>query len=120
MTLFALGKKCGDPNGIFCSSKICEIIFCDGYKYIMSLKEDVFVTGKADEEFINDVSLKIKWYLNTTYNMIEISKGVYIVDLKKFTDIYNARKDLLPILSDGVNERMELYLNKKDTIKENW
>ena len=39
--------------------------------------------------------------------------------LKKFTDIYNARKDLLPILSDGVNERMELYLNKKDTIKEN-
>ena len=40
---------------------------------------------------------------------IEISKGVYIVDLKKFTDIYNARKDLLPILSDGVNERMELY-----------
>ena len=50
---------------------------------------------------------------------IEISKGVYIVDLKEFTDIYNARKDLLPILSDGVNERMELYLNKKDTIKEN-
>lgn len=41
--------------------------------------------------------------------MIQISKGVYIVDLKKFTDIYNARKDLLPILSDGVNERMELY-----------
>ena len=38
---------------------------------------------------------------------IEISKGVYIVDLKKFTDIYNARKDLLPILSEGVNERME-------------
>ena len=30
--------------------------------------------------------------------MVEISKGVYIVDLKKFTD---------------------LYLNKKDTIKEN-
>ena len=56
---------------------------------------------------------------NDTYKMIEISKGVYIVDLKKFTDIYNARKDLLPILSDGVNERMELYLNKKDTIKEN-
>jgi len=43
---------------------------------------------------------------------IEISKGVYIVDLKKFTDIYNARKDLLSILSDGVNDRMELYKTK--------
>lgn len=51
--------------------------------------------------------------------MIEISKGVFIVDLKKFTDIYNARKDLLPILSDGVNERMDFYLNKKNTIKVN-
>ena len=50
---------------------------------------------------------------------IQISKGVYIVDIKKFTDIYNARKDLLPILSEGVNERMELYLNKKDVIKGN-
>jgi len=43
---------------------------------------------------------------------IEISKGVFIVDLKKFTDIYNARKDLLSILSDGVNDRMELYKTK--------
>ena len=50
---------------------------------------------------------------------IQISKGVYIVDIKKFTDIYNARKDLLPILSEGVNERMKLYLNKKDVIKGN-
>ena len=55
----------------------------------------------------------------STIRELQISKGVYIVDLKKFTDIYNARKDLLPILSYGVNERMELYLNKKDTIKEN-
>ena len=55
----------------------------------------------------------------STIRELQISKGVYIVDLKKFTDIYNARKDLLPILSEGVNERMELYLNKKDTIKEN-
>lgn len=44
--------------------------------------------------------------------MIQISKGVYIVDIKKFTDIYNARKDLLPILAEGVNERMELYKTK--------
>ena len=42
------------------TKKEVEIIFCDGYKYIMSLKEDVLVTGKADEEFINDISLKIK------------------------------------------------------------
>ena len=55
----------------------------------------------------------------STIRELQISKGVYIVDLKKFTDIYNARKDLLPILSDGVNERMELYLNKKDVIKGN-
>lgn len=55
----------------------------------------------------------------STIRELQISKGVYIVDLKKFTDIYNARKDLLPILSEGVNERMELYLNKKDVIKGN-
>jgi len=48
---------------------------------------------------------------------IEISKGVYIVDLKKFTDIYNARKDLLPILSDGVNERMEQLKKIQDENK---
>lgn len=47
---------------------------------------------------------------------IQISKGVYIVDLNKFTDIYNSRKDLLPILSDGVIERMEQY---KDKINDN-
>jgi hypothetical protein len=51
--------------------------------------------------------------------MIEISKGIFIVDLKKFTDIYNARLNAVSVLSEGVIERMELYLNKKDTIKGN-
>ncbi len=39
--------------------------------------------------------------------MIEISKGVFIVDLKKFTDIYNSRLNAVSVLSDGVIERME-------------
>jgi hypothetical protein len=51
--------------------------------------------------------------------MIKISEGVFIVDLKKFTDIYNARLNAVSVLSEGVIERMELYLNKKDTIKGN-
>lgn len=41
--------------------------------------------------------------------MIEISKGVYVTDVDKFTTVYEARKDAVDILSTGVKERMELY-----------
>jgi hypothetical protein len=53
--------------------------------------------------------------------MIKISKGVFIVDLKKFLDVYleRSKEDTPLILKAGVVERMELYLNKKDTIKGN-
>ena len=51
--------------------------------------------------------------------MIEISKGVYVTDDEKFTEIYEARCESVYVLSSGVKTRMELFLNKKDTIKEN-
>lgn len=41
--------------------------------------------------------------------MIEISKGVYVTDVDKFTTVYEARKDSVNVLSVGVKERMELY-----------
>lgn len=41
--------------------------------------------------------------------MIEISKGVFITNLEKFLAIYEARRNAVPILSDGVIERMEQY-----------
>jgi hypothetical protein len=50
--------------------------------------------------------------------MIEISEGVFIVDVAKFLDVYNARsKEYTPlILNAGVVERMELYNAKNDTL----
>lgn len=40
---------------------------------------------------------------------IEISRGVTIVNLEKFLEIYEARCESVSVLSDGVIERMELY-----------
>jgi len=48
---------------------------------------------------------------------IEISKGVFIVDLKKFTDIYNARLNAVSVLSEGVIERMQQLKNIQDENK---
>lgn len=48
--------------------------------------------------------------------MIEISKGVYVIDVDKFKEVYEARKDSVNVLSVGVKERMELY---KIAINEN-
>jgi hypothetical protein len=45
--------------------------------------------------------------------MIEISKGVYVIDVDKFKEVYEARKDSVNVLSVGVKERMELYKFKK-------
>jgi len=45
--------------------------------------------------------------------MIEISKGVYVIDVDKFKEVYEARKDSVNVLSVGVKERMELYKLKK-------
>ena len=42
--------------------------------------------------------------------MIKISEGVFIVDLKKFTDIYNARLNAVSVLSEGCKIRHEQYL----------
>lgn len=41
--------------------------------------------------------------------MIEISKGVYVIDVEKFIEVYEARCELHSVLSRGVIERMELY-----------
>lgn len=50
---------------------------------------------------------------NSQIENLEISKGIYVTDVEKFTTVYEARKDAVPILSNGVKERMELYKLKK-------
>jgi len=42
--------------------------------------------------------------------MIEISKGVYVTDVEKFTTVYEARCESVSILAEGVILRMEQYL----------
>jgi hypothetical protein len=51
--------------------------------------------------------------------MIKISEGVFIVDLKKFLDVYleRSKEDTPLILNAGVVERMELYNAKNDILK---
>lgn len=56
---------------------------------------------------------------NSQITNLEISKGVFVIDAKKFTEIYEARCESVSVLSSGVKTRMELFLNKKDAIKEN-
>lgn len=59
----------------------------------------------------------MKEILNSQITNIEISKGVYVTDVEKFTTVYEARKDAVDILSTGVKERMELYkiaINEKN------
>lgn len=41
--------------------------------------------------------------------MIEISKGVFITNLEKFLAIYEARRNAVSVLADGVIERMGQY-----------
>ncbi len=50
---------------------------------------------------------------NSQIENLEISQGVYVTDVEKFTTVYEARKDAVPVLSSGVKERMELYKFKK-------
>ena len=53
--------------------------------------------------------------------MIEISKGVYVTDVEKFTTVYNARCESVSVLSEGVIERKQLYdriITKNDSINE--
>jgi len=45
---------------------------------------------------------------------MELQKGFVIVDLQKFLEVYEARKDSVEILSKGVIERYELYKSKYD------
>jgi len=42
--------------------------------------------------------------------VIEISKGVFVVDVQKFLDIYEARCSSVSVLSDGVKIRYKQYL----------
>jgi len=41
--------------------------------------------------------------------MIEISKGVFVTDSKKFLEVYEARLNAVSVLSEGVLVRYELY-----------
>lgn len=44
--------------------------------------------------------------------MIEISKGVYVTDVVKFTTVYEARCNSVSVLAEGVIERYEQYKEK--------
>lgn len=54
---------------------------------------------------------------NSQIENLEISQGVYVTDVEKFKTVYEARKDAVSVLSNGVKERMELYKLKISSLK---
>lgn len=46
---------------------------------------------------------------NSQIENIKISDGIYVINKSKFLEVYEARKDAVNVLSEGVSERMELY-----------